>query len=60
MVGDAILGDKTSDKGSFSGDKPGVEPPMPGYSIGMPPGYQHFSRMGRYAVAVAAVTGGRR
>lgn len=54
-TGDPGLGDITRDGGRVSGG----EPFMPGYMTGMPPGYQHFSSMGRYAAAAAAVGGMR-
>lgn len=59
-TGDPALGDITRDGGSVSGGRLAAEPFMPGYMTGMPPGYQHFSSMGRYAAAAAAAVGGMR
>lgn len=46
-TGDPDLGDITRDEASVSEGKLTAEPLMPGYITGMPPGYQHFSSMGR-------------
>lgn len=60
-TGDPALGDMDiiRDEGSASGGRPAAEPLMPGYMTGKPPGYQHFSSMGRYAAAAAAAGGMR-
>lgn len=59
-TGDPALGDIIRDEGSVSGCRPAAEPLMPGYITGIPPGYQHFSSMGRYDAAAAAAAGGMR
>ena len=58
-TGDPALGDITRDEGRVSGGKLAAEPLMLGYMTGMPPEYQHFSSMGRYAAAAAAAGGMR-
>lgn len=57
-IGDPALGDINRDEGNVSGTRPAADPAKPGYMMGMPPGYQHFSSIGRYAAAAAAVDGG--
>lgn len=45
-TGELSLEDMTRDWGSLSGDMLAAALLIPGYMMDIPPGYQHFSRMG--------------